>query len=112
MRASTVQGRTLGLALSLAALVLLAAGVAGHASEGAALAVGLVVGSANGFLFHTTLEHRAPILVTSFLRLTMLTLIAVALATLTKMPLLPLVIGIALSQLLMSGVGVREGLRS
>ena len=111
MRSSTVQGQTLGVALFLAAAAFLVASVAGYASAGSAVATGLVIGSINGFLVQSTLDHRAPILVTSFMRLALFSAVAFGVASLTRMPIMPLVGGIALAQIVMFGVGVRQGLR-
>jgi hypothetical protein len=112
VRAKSVQGQTLGVALSLAAAVILVSVLTGHAGVGAALGAGLVLGSVNGFLIQSTLDRRAPILATSFVRLALFTLLALAAARLTGLSVWPLVGGIALAQLVMVGVGVRQGLRA
>ncbi len=111
MRRDSVQGQTLGVSLLLAATTFLVASIAGYQSPGTAVAAGLVLGSANGFLIQSTLDRRAPILATSFVRLALFTLVAVAAARLTGLSIWPLVGGVALAQLVMFGVGVRQGLR-
>ena len=112
MRTASVQGQTLGVALSLAIAVFLAAALLGNTGVGAALGAGLVLGSLNGFLIQSTLDRRAPILATSVVRLAMLTLLALAASRLTGLSIWPLAGGIALAQLVMVGVGVRQGLRA
>ena len=110
MRAGTVQGQTLVLAVLLAPAAFAAASLAGYPKVGVALALGLLLGSANGFLIQSTFDRRAPILATSFVRLAIFTGVAFGAAA-AGMAIMPLVAGLALAQLLMSGVGVRQGIR-
>ena len=111
MRGGTVQGQTLAVTVLLAPMAFLAALLAGIPSTGAAIGLGLLIGSANGFLIQTTFDRRAPILATSFIRLALFTGGAFGIAALTRMPIMPLVAGLAIAQLVMFGVGVRQGIR-
>ena len=107
-----MQGETLGVSLSLAAIAVVVGVVAGYAEAGASLAVGLVLGSFNGFAIRSLLERRAPILPTSILRLGVFTLTALLIARLTGWSIWTMVIGIGVAQLVMVAVGVRQGLRA
>ncbi|HET7418977.1 MAG TPA: hypothetical protein VFL27_01195 [Candidatus Dormibacteraeota bacterium] len=111
MRAGTVQGQSLGIVVVLAPALFAVAALAGYPSAGAAIGAGLLLGSANGFLIQSTFDRRAPILATSFVRLALFTGVAFGAAALTGMPIMPLVGGLALAQLVMVGVGVRQGIR-
>jgi len=110
VRSQTVQGRTLSLCLALAALVLGVAAVFGQAGIGAALAVGVVIGSFNGFTLQAVLDRRAPILPTSIVRLAFFSLLALLVARLGGMPVWAVVLGVGLAQLVMVGVGALRGM--
>ena len=111
MRAGSVQRETLGVSAALAAMVAFAATALGYGGPGAGLALGLVLGSLNGFIIQSLLERRAPILPTSVLRLAMFSVLALVVARLTGLSVWPLVAGLGMAQLVMLGVGVRQGLR-
>ncbi len=102
----------MAVSILLALVVSFAALVAGYQSVGLAIAIGLVVGALNGFMIQRVLDRRAPILATAILRLAILSFVALAAAALTGWSIGPLVAGIAIAQLVMVGVGAREGLRS
>lgn len=102
----------MNLCLVLAAAVLLAATLMGQTSVGAGLAIGVVIGSFNGFTIKAVLDHRAPILPTSILRLALFSLLALAAARLTGASVWPVVTGVGLAQLVMVAVSTRLGLRA
>lgn len=112
MRSGSVQRQTLTLCLVLAGAVFLASGIAGQPFLGAGLAVGLAIGSFNGFTIQAVLDRRAPILATSILRLALFSLVAIAAARLTGGSIWPVVIGVGLAQLMMAAVSARQGLRA
>ena len=112
MRERSVQGQTLAASFVLAVTVLLVAGLVGNVSFGAAVSLGLVIGSVNGFIIQLMLDRRLPILVTSFLRLALLSLLAIAVARLAGLSVWPMVFGVGLAQLVMVGIGARQGLRA
>ncbi len=112
MRGRNVQGQTLAASFALALTVLLAATMVGNVSFGAAVSLGLVIGSVNGFSIQLMLDRRMPILVTSFLRLALLSLLALAVARLSGLSVWPMVFGVGLAQLVMVGIGARQGLRA
>lgn len=107
-----VQGWTVGASIALAAAVFTGLSIAGHTLEGAGVAVGLLIGSTNGLLFRSLLDRGAPMLASAILRLAMLTLLALIAARLVGASVWTVVSGIALAQLVMVGLGVRQGLRA
>ena len=112
MRAGTIQQETLITSLVLACVVLVAAGLAGQMLLGAGVGVGLVVGSFNGFIFKAALDRGAPILITSFLRLSLFTVLGLLAARLMGGSVWPVVAGIATAQLVMVAASVRQGMRA
>jgi hypothetical protein len=109
VRAGSIQQETVMVSLVLAGAVFVGAGLVGQLLLGAAVAVGLVVGSLNGFIIKAALDRGAPMLVTSFLRLALFTLLALFAARLLGGSIWPVVAGIAAAQLVMVGIGVRQG---
>jgi hypothetical protein len=109
VRAGSIQRETVIVSLVLAGAVFVGAGLVGQILLGAAVAVGLVVGSLNGFIIKAALDRGAPMLVTSFLRLALFTLLALFAARLLGGSIWPVVAGIAAAQLVMVGIGVRQG---
>jgi hypothetical protein len=95
----------------LAAAVVIGGAFADQTLLGAGIGVGLVLGALNGFFIQATLDRRAPILATSLLRLAMFTLLALIAARLVGGSVWSVVAGIATSQLIMVGIGVRQGWR-
>jgi hypothetical protein len=112
VRAGSIQQETVMVSLVLAGAVFVGAGLVGQLLLGAAVAVGLVVGSLNGFIIKAALDRGAPMLVTSFLRLALFTLLALFAARLLGGSIWPVVAGIAAAQLVMVGIGVRQGRRA
>lgn len=113
MRAAggSIQGETLGASLVLAAAAILVAAVSGHLNFGAGLGIGVAIGALNGFTFKAVIDRRAPILLTSVLRLALFTLAAVIAARVIGGSVWPVVIGIGVAQLVMVAVSVRQGWR-
>lgn len=112
MRAGAIQRDAVVASLILTGAVMLVTGVAGQWVLGADVGTGIVLGALNGFLIQVVLDRGAPILATSFLRLMMLTLLALLAARLMGSVVWPVVVGIAAAQLVMVGVGVRQGRRA
>lgn len=102
---------TVAAALLLGIVSIIASAVAGHLAFGVSLAAGLAIGSANGYLMVATIQRRAPFVAASFFRLALLTGTALMASILLHASLAAVALGIAASQLLMTGIGVREGLR-
>jgi hypothetical protein len=88
------------------ALLAVAAGLAfGSWRAGAAVAIGLVVGSANGLLGRSALRAEASFRVTSLMRVIALSAVGLGLGALLSIALVPLVlVGIGIAQLVLAGV--------
>ncbi len=112
MRVGSVQFETLAASVILAGALAIVAGLAGYASLGAAVGLGLLLGTLNAFFIQSMLDRRAPILATSLLRLAFLSLLAVAVTRLFGWSIWPVVAGLGIAQLVMAGVGVRQGRRA
>jgi hypothetical protein len=112
VRAGSIQQETLITSLVLAGAAFACAYLAGQMLIGAGVAVGLVVGSFNGFIIKAALDRRAPMLITSVFRLALFTLLGLSAARLLGGSIWPVVAGIAAAQLVMVGVGVRQGRRA
>ncbi len=112
MKAGSVERDTLVTSLLLAGVVLVAAGLSGRMLMGSGIGVGLVVGAFNGFIIKALLDRGAPILATSLLRLAFFTIVALLGARLMGSDIWPIAAGIAIAQLVMVGVGVRQGMKA
>jgi hypothetical protein len=107
-----MQRETLITSLVLAGAVFVGADLAGDMLVGAGVAIGLVIGSLNGFIIKAALDRGAPMLITSFLRLSLFTLLGLIAARMLGGSIWPVVAGIAAAQLVMVGIGVRQGRRA
>lgn len=96
----------------LAAVVAVAAVVAGRSMLGFGLAAGLMLGSLNGFLIQSLLSRRTPFVAGSLLRLVALSAFALGAALLIPSAGWSVAMGIAAAQLVMVGAGIRQGLRA
>jgi hypothetical protein len=104
---------TAALCAAAAAVGLIALSIAGQPLAGVAVALGLGLGAANGFLAATFLRLGIAFAATSLARLMLLTLLAVASGLLLGWPRMILVAaGIAAAQLVLSAASLREVLRS
>lgn len=112
MKAGSIQQETLIVSLLLAGALFVGAGLAGQILLGADVGVGLVIGSLNGFIIKAALDRGAPMLITSFLRLSLFTLLGLLAARMLGGSIWPVVAGIAAAQLVMVGIGVRQGRRA
>jgi hypothetical protein len=88
------------------------AGLFGQITIGVGLGAGLLLGSANGYAIQALLGQAAPFLAGSLLRLATLSALALLLAVAVGISAWPVMIGIAVAQLVMVGAGVRQGLRA
>jgi hypothetical protein len=112
VRLGSIQGQTLSLCVLLAAMVFVGSDLAGHASVGMGLAIGVLIGSFNGFTLQAVVDRRAPILATSIVRLAMFSVLSIAAARLIGGSIWSVVLGVGLAQLVMVAVGARRGLRA
>jgi hypothetical protein len=112
VRAGSIQQETLITSLVLAGAVFVVADLAGQVLLGAGVGIGLVIGSLNGFIIKAALDRGAPMLFTSFLRLALFTLLGLFAGRMLGGSIWPVVAGIAAAQLVMVGIGVRQGRRA
>jgi hypothetical protein len=96
----------------LAVAVGAVAALFGEVRIGLGLGAGLLLGSANGFAIAALLGQDAPFIAGSMLRLATLTVIALLVALVFGISAWPVVLGVGAAQLVMVGVGVRQGLRA
>jgi hypothetical protein len=95
--------------LAGAALVLVGATFFGRPAAGAALGVGMVIGAANGHIARRLLDIGVPFGITSMLRITLLTALAVAVGAIFGFGHVFLVVlGLGIAQLIMAGSALRE----
>ncbi len=107
-----VPGDTLAGSVALGLAVTSVAAASGHAPAGLGIALGLVIGSANGYLIVALLDRNSSFLFASLMRLTALTALAVGGALLLQSSAWTVLLGVAAAQLVMVAAGVRRGLRS
>jgi hypothetical protein len=103
---------TLTVSVALALMALLAGFVVDQRAIGLGVALGLVVGAANGELIRRAINSRAPFVASSIMRMVALSLVAIGVAFLVGAPATALLLGIAAAQAVMVGVAVRQGLRA
>jgi hypothetical protein len=96
----------------LAVAVTTIAGLSGHLSLGLGLAIGLLLGSANGHAIVAMLGHSAPFLAGSMLRLATLTSLGLLVALALGVSAWPVMLGVGAAQLVMVAAGVRQGMRA
>lgn len=103
---------TVAVCCVLAAALIAAGVVAGHAALGVGIAAGLLLGSVNGYLIQALLSRGTPFVAASLMRLVGLSLIVVLAALLFRGSAWTIALGIGLAQLVMVAAGVRQGLRT
>jgi len=87
------------------------ASLLGHVTVGAGLAVGVMLGSLNGYLIEGLLSRRAPFAAASLLRIVFFSSIVLVVALSLRDAAWAVALGIALAQLVMVAVGIRAGLK-
>jgi hypothetical protein len=106
-----VPGDTLAGSVALGLAVMLAAAASGHAQAGLGIALGLVIGSANGYMIVALLDRNSSFLFASLMRLASLSALAVGGALLLQNSAWTVLLGVGAAQLVMVAAGVRRGLR-
>jgi hypothetical protein len=96
----------------LALVVTTIAALFGRLAIGTGVAVGLLLGSVNGYAIEALLGRATPFLAASMLRLATLSIVGLLLAVVFGISAWPVMIGVAAAQLVMVGAGVRQGLRA
>jgi hypothetical protein len=103
---------TLAGSVALGLAVMLVAALSGHVPAGLGIALGLVIGSANGYLIAALLDRNSSFLFASLMRLASLTALAVGGALLLQSSAWTVLLGVGAAQLVMVAAGVRRGLRT
>ncbi len=103
---------TVAASVVLAAIVVIAALVVGQLGIGVGLAAGLVIGSANGELIRRVVGNQAPFVVSSAIRLALVSGAAILVAFAIGASTIALLLGVAAAQFVMVAVAVRQGLRT
>jgi len=96
----------------LALVVAVVAGIAGHTSIGIGVAIGLVLGSINGYLLIAMLDVNSSFLFASVMRLAVLSAVAFGAALLLQVSAWAVLLGVGAAQMVMVVAGVRQGLRA
>jgi hypothetical protein len=109
MKSAGIQKLTVTACAMLAALIAVAAAVAGHASLGIGLAAGLLLGSMNAYMIQALLGRGTPFVAGSLIRILGLTAIVLLAALLLRSSGWTVPLGIGVAQLVMVVVGVRRG---
>jgi hypothetical protein len=103
---------TVAASAVLAAIALVTGLVFGQAPIGAGLAAGLVIGALNGELIRRAAVHNAPFVVSSVIRLAIISAVGILAAYVLGASTIALLLGVAAAQFVMVGAAVREGLRA
>ena len=103
---------TLYVSVALALIALVAGLILGQRAIGLGIAIGLVVGAANGRLIQVAIARQAPFVASSIVRMVVLSGAAILIAFLVGASPAALLFGIAGAQVVMVGMSVREGLRA
>jgi hypothetical protein len=96
----------------LAVAVTTIAGLLGHLSLGLGLAIGLLIGSANGYAIVALLGRTTSFVAASMLRLATFTSMGLLVALVFGVSAWPVMLGVGAAQLVMVASGVRQGLRA
>jgi hypothetical protein len=104
---------TLRICLLVAAAAILVLGLSGHLDAGIAFAIGVGIGSTNGYLARHTLGLELSFWMTSLGRLAVLSAAGLMVALLLDPGFAWLVpVGIAVAQILMAGAALKQALRA
>jgi hypothetical protein len=98
--------------VALASVAFLAGFVAGQRPIGLGLALGLLVGAGNGELIQRVIDSRAPFAISSIVRMTAISAVAIVVALLVGASPIAVLLGVAAAQFVMAGAAVRQGLRA
>jgi hypothetical protein len=96
----------------LATTITLLAGLTGHLTFGLSVAVGLMLGSGNGYLVLALLNHGTPFVSGSLFRLISITALALIASLVFGLAMWPALLGLAAAQLVMVAASVRQGMRT
>lgn len=111
MTSGGVLRQTVLACLVLSVAVAVVASAIGYTGIGLGLAVGLMLGSANGYLIQGLLNRGAPFVAASLLRIVFFSSLVLIAALTLRSSAWSVALGIGLAQLVMVVAGVRSGLR-
>ena len=103
---------TVVASVALAAITAVAAVLLDQSLIGIGIAIGLILGSANGFLIARVYDPQGSFVGSSLARLSIFSALAIGLALLVGSAAWTVLIGIAAAQLVMVAAGIRQGLRA
>jgi hypothetical protein len=103
---------TVAACVGLAAIAFLAGAVLGQMPVGAGLALGLSVGALNGELIRRVVASSSPFVVSSIVRMALLSALAILIAFALSASPVAVLLGVAAAQVVMVAVAVRQGLRT
>lgn len=112
MKAGDVQRETLIACSLLAGSAVFTGEVTNQLLTGVTVATGLLLGSANAFVFPAMFDRGATGMVAALMRLSIFSALAVLIAFVMAAPMWAIALGIAGAQMIMVAVGVRRGLRA
>jgi len=112
VKAATMLRDTVAACTILAVAILTVAALAGYLSSGLGIALGLLLGSANGYLIAHLFDRDSSFVTTSLMRLALFSALAVGAGMVIGSSVWSVIIGVAAAQLVMVGAGVRHGLRA
>lgn len=98
--------------MGLASIAFVTGFVLNQRTMGLGLALGLVVGAANGQLVQRVIDTRAPFVFSSIVRMVVLSGAAILLALVFGASPIAVLLGVAAAQLVMVAAAVRQGLRA
>lgn len=112
MRVGALLRETVAASAVLGALIAMAASIAGHASVGFGTALGLLLGSGNGYLIVALFDRGSSFVMASLIRLSVFSALALVAALVLGSSAWSVLIGVGVAQLVMVAAGVRQGLRT
>ena len=111
MTSGGVLRQTVLACVAISVAIAAVASASGHAAIGLGVAVGLILGSANGYLIQGLLNRGAPFVAASLLRILFFSSLVLIAALTMRGSAWTVALGIGLAQLVMVVAGVRSGLR-
>ena len=112
MKGLGIVRETVAASVALALVSLGAGFAAGQPRIGLAVALGLVVGAANGELVQWVVRSGSPFVVSSLARMAGVSAAAIGLAFIAGASPTAVLLGVAAAQVVMVGASIREGLRA
>jgi len=109
---TSILRETVAASAVLGVAAILVGAIAGHSAVGLGSALGLVIGSSNGYLVIALLDRDSPVVFGSLVRLAALSAMAIGAALVFGSAPWSVLIGVAGAQVVMVAMSVRQGLRA